>query len=93
MIPICPAEELYDDLEDREETEEDAVWVGTGEGEGEPNKRRVDENNRDGSLRVDENWSRHEVLLNAKFNISHFHSNPTHTSPSMEPNSSRQIHA
>jgi len=29
--------------------------VGAGEGEGEPKRRRVEENNLDGSLRVDEN--------------------------------------
>ena len=31
--------------------------VGPGDGDGEPNRRRVEENKRDGSLRVDENCS------------------------------------
>jgi hypothetical protein len=34
---------------------EDATGAGEGEGDGVPNSLRVDENRRDGSLRVDEN--------------------------------------
>ena len=37
------------------EATEDETWTGVGDGDGEPNKRRVEENKREGSLRVDEN--------------------------------------
>ena len=46
MDPLCPGSE---------DTDDDAVCVGAGEGEPEdvPNRRRVDENSREGSLLVD----------------------------------------
>jgi hypothetical protein len=37
------------------EATEDVTWTGVGDGDGEPNKRRVEENKREGSLRVEEN--------------------------------------
>ena len=37
------------------EATEDVIWTGVGDGDGEPNKRRVEENKREGSLRVEEN--------------------------------------
>ncbi len=55
--PNAPfADPLYVfDLPGSEDTDEVVLWVGAGEGEGDPNSRRVDENNRDGSRRLDEN--------------------------------------
>lgn len=32
------------------------LCVGAGEGDGEPKRRRVEENRRDGSRRLEENW-------------------------------------
>ena len=37
------------------EATEDEFWTGEGDGDGEPNRRRVEENKREGSLRVEEN--------------------------------------
>lgn len=39
--------------------------VGPGEGDGEPKRRRVDENKRDGSRRVDENWENEQVYASS----------------------------
>lgn len=61
-----PRGDVADEIEplwpDNEETEDDAVWVGAGDGEGDPNKRRVEENRRDGSLRVDEYCSQEREM-------------------------------
>jgi len=43
-------------LPGRDVTEEGTgVWVGAGDGDGEPKSRRVEEKRRDGSRRVEEN--------------------------------------
>lgn len=46
-------------LAGRDETDDDGLCpaTGDGDGEGEPKRRRVEENRREGSLRVDENYS------------------------------------
>lgn len=55
----------------------------------EPNKRRVDENSRDGSLREEEYYKviHYELRKTTIVSYLHSHSNQAHTFPSMEPNS------
>lgn len=50
-------EEFVAALGGSDETEGDGLCMGAGDGEGEPKRRRVDENKRDGSRRVEENYN------------------------------------